>query len=338
MKKIKNDIKTQKFEKVYLLYGREDYAIKQYEKKIISACVSPEFELMNINRFEGDKCNMEDIALALQTPAFMSDKRVTVIENSGFFKLAKTEETVIRLTELLKNMTDENIVIFVEPDTEKKGVYSSNVDKKRVLYKLVNTLGYVSEINRFSEKELMDIVLKKTKNNISNSDCAYFVQVVGNELAVVQGETDKLLNYCNGRTITKADIDAVCTKSADFTVFELVDAICKKETGKALEIYNRLLFTKQSTVFGILALTASKIRYLLRCRDLAARGRSLSEIAERVKQREYFLARDLETAKRYGIDKLRRALEALKECDTDIKTGKMEPELCFELFIIKYSM
>ena len=111
MKSILEDIKNQDYKKVYLLYGDEAYLKQQYKHRLLQALVSEE-DTMNFSRFEGKGINVREVIDLAETMPFFSDRRVILMENTGFFK-TKSEE----LAEYMSTLPDYICFLFVEEAT-----------------------------------------------------------------------------------------------------------------------------------------------------------------------------------------------------------------------------
>ena len=85
MKSILEDIKTQNFKQAYLLYGEEAYLKHQYKNKLKNALL-PEDDTMNFSRFEGKGTEIPKVIDLAETMPFFADRRVILLENTGFFK------------------------------------------------------------------------------------------------------------------------------------------------------------------------------------------------------------------------------------------------------------
>ena len=85
MQKLLQDIKSQEYSQLYLLYGEEAYLRKQYRDKMKEALVEPE-DTMNQHYYEGKDVNVEEIIDMSDTMPFFANRRVIVIENSGWFQ------------------------------------------------------------------------------------------------------------------------------------------------------------------------------------------------------------------------------------------------------------
>ncbi len=138
MKNIQEDIKKQQFKPVYLLYGEEAYLRQQYKQMILKALM-PEEDSMNFSRYEGKGVEPREIIDLAETMPFFADRRVILLENTGFFK-NKCEE----LAEYMKQIPEYLCIIFVETE----------VDKRGKMYKAVRAAGRVVE---FSVQNAQDI-------------------------------------------------------------------------------------------------------------------------------------------------------------------------------------
>ena len=116
MKSILEDIKTQNFKQAYLLYGEEAYLKHQYKNKLKNALL-PEDDTMNFSRFEGKGTEIPKVIDLAETMPFFADRRVILLENTGFFKnkaetgmkpkcfcFAAADTKIIRLLSLLKEV------------------------------------------------------------------------------------------------------------------------------------------------------------------------------------------------------------------------------------------
>ena len=113
MKSLNEDLKTGQFKQIYLLYGEEAYLKKLYKNRFVKAMV-PEGDTMNYRYFEGKNTNPKEIIDLAETLPFFAERRLIVLENTGFLKNATPE-----LAEYLKNMPETTYMIFVESELDK---------------------------------------------------------------------------------------------------------------------------------------------------------------------------------------------------------------------------
>ncbi len=86
MKSLNEDIKTGNFKPVYLLYGEEAYLKKQYRDRITKA-IFPDGDTVNYAYYEGKGINPGELIDLAETMPFFAERRLIVIENSGFSKM-----------------------------------------------------------------------------------------------------------------------------------------------------------------------------------------------------------------------------------------------------------
>ena len=108
MKRINDDIKQNKFARVYLLYGPESYLRLFYTDKLCKA-VLPESDTMNRAFFEGDKTKESDIIDFAETIPFFAEHRLIRVKDSGFFK-----GSCELLPDYIKNIPEHAVIVFSE--------------------------------------------------------------------------------------------------------------------------------------------------------------------------------------------------------------------------------
>ena len=233
MKSILEDIKTQNFKQAYLLYGEEAYLKHQYKNKLKNALL-PEDDTMNFSRFEGKGTEIPKVIDLAETMPFFADRRVILLENTGFFK-----NKADALADYMGSLPDYLVLIFVEEE----------VDKRNRMYKAVQKQGRAVEFARQDEKTLMTWVLgmmKKEGKKITRQDMEDFLEKTGADMGNISQELEKLLSYTMGRdVITRADIEAVCTTQITNRIFEMIRAVTEKKQRKALDLYQDLLALKE---------------------------------------------------------------------------------------------
>ena len=153
MKSILEDIKTQNFKQAYLLYGEEAYLKHQYKNKLKNALL-PEDDTMNFSRFEGKGTEIPKVIDLAETMPFFADRRVILLENTGFFK-----NKADALADYMGSLPDYLVLIFVEEE----------VDKRNRMYKAVQKQGRAVEFARQDEKTLMTWVLGMMKKEEKRS-------------------------------------------------------------------------------------------------------------------------------------------------------------------------
>ena len=233
MKSVLEDIKNQEYKQAYLFFGEEGYLKKQYRNKLLQAW-NPDGDTMNESRFEGKGIDVKEVISLGETMPFFSDRRIILLENTGFFKNQCPE-----LAEYLNNLPDYLYLLFVEDE----------VDKRSKMFKTVKQIGRVVEFAVQDEKTLMRWVLgimKREGKQITQRDMEHFLSKTGTDMSNIEKELEKLLCYTMDRSvITGEDIDAVCTTQINNRIFAMVQAVAEQNQKKALDLYYDLLALKE---------------------------------------------------------------------------------------------
>ena len=128
MQSINQDIKTGEFKQVYLLHGDEAYLRKSYRDKLRGALSRPD-DSLNYTYFEGKGINPLEIIDLAETMPFLAEKRLIIIENSGFFKSACDS-----LADYISEIPETTHLVFVEGETDKRGrLYKAIKDRGRAV-------------------------------------------------------------------------------------------------------------------------------------------------------------------------------------------------------------
>ncbi len=324
MKNIDEDIRRGQFAQVYLLYGEEAYLKKQYKDKLKHAMV-PEGDTMNFSAFEGKSINPKEIIDLAETLPFFADRRVILIENSGFFKNACEE-----LAEYLPQVAPATHFIFVE----------DGIDKRSKMYKAAKASGRIVEFLPQTEELLTRWILGRLKRegkNITGSVMQLFLTKTGTDMGNIDRELEKLLCYTLDRdVITAEDVEAVVTEQTTNKIFEMVNAVAEHNQRRALDLYYDLLTLKEPPM-RIMFLISRQFQILFHIRDMAAKGLDQQTMAKKAGIPPFAVRKNVSQAKGFTMEQLKQALCDGAELEEAVKTGRMDDQMAVELFLMKYS-
>ena len=324
MKSLNEDLKTGQLNNVYLLYGEEAYLKKQYRDKLRNAMISPD-DNMNYAYYEGKGINVKEVIDLAETLPFFADRRVIVMENTGFFKTSSEE-----LAEYIKEIPETTAIIFVEAE----------IDKRGKLYKSVQKKGRAVELGRQDEGTLMRWIagsVKRENKQIAESTIRHFLGKIGTDMENIQKELEKLFCYTLDKdSITIEDVEAICTTQITNQIFDMVNAVADKKQRQALDYYYDLITLKEPPM-RILFLLARQFKLLLEVKELDKQGMARKEIAEKTGLNPFVVGKYQTQAKSFSTKELRAIIEDSVDTEEAVKTGKLTDSLGVELFIMKYS-
>lgn len=329
---------------IYLFYGEETYLLETRVKKI-----KKEYQqlILGINFIQIDDTNAEELIADLETPAFGFDKKLIIAKNTGIFKKEKkttksdskkkkVDDTKLPLNEKIAKYIQENLeelkntvdLVFVEQEVDKNALYQ--------------TIEKVGEVKEFALLKLPDLIanIKKIavayKVNIDDATAKYLVECCGTSMQDLINELRKLIEYKGENSnITKQDIDLLCTKQIQAVIFDLTDNLGKKETSKALEVYNGLISNKEPIQKILITLyNHFKKLYIIK---IAEKYNEDVATAMNLKPNQLFLVSKYKTQARYfETQELREVIEALIDLDANYKIGLISLEIGLEAILCRY--
>lgn len=324
MKTLREHLKKNEFKNVYLLYGEEAYLRHQYRDKLREA-LCPDGDEMNISRFEGKGISGVEVGDLAETLPFFADRRVIIIEESGWFKNGSDG-----FEEKLKQFPDTTYLIFVE----------SEVDKRGKLFKTVSTLGYAAEMKTPKEKELLSwitIQCNAEGKQIMESAAQYLVEQAGSSMNLLQMELEKVFSYVIDQdAITLEAVQEICSNQAENQMFEMLDAIGNQNREKALRLYHDLL-TLREPAMRILFLLTRQIHILLQVSEMTRLQMDNGSIASKAGIPPFTVGKYKSQIGHFSYSQLLCMLEECQEVDAGIKRGIYQDVIGVELLIVGFS-
>lgn len=325
MKRIAQDIKSGQLGSLYLLYGEEAYLRRQYRDNLRKALVSEE-DTMNCSVYSGKDINANEVVDLAGTMPFFAERRVIIVENSGWFKSGNEQ-----IVTLVKALPDTTCMIFVEEE----------VDKRNKLFKAVTAKGYAALCEMQDETMLKKWVmglLKKENKSITPDALNLLLDKTGTNMENIRREVEKLVCYkYYEEGITAADVEELCIVQIQNQIFDMVEAVAQKKQAQALSLYYNLLALKEAPM-KILALIARQFNMLLQVKEMKSSGYQESEIAKRTGLNPYFLKKKyIPQSAQFKLPQLEAALKTCVEAEENVKTGRMPDVLSVELIIVSLS-
>lgn len=324
MRRILEDIKTQNYSHVYLLCGSEDYLRNQYRTKLKDALLG-EGDQMNLSVYEGTGTNPLEVIDMAQTMPFLSERRVMVLENTGFCK-----GSADALAEYMKEIPEFTYFVFAEKE----------VDKRSKLYKAIKSYGHIAEFGQQDEGTLrkwIDGRVKKEGMQMDMSTISFFLQRTGTDMENIEKELEKLICYTLKKgAITIPDVEEITTKRLENRVFDMISYLSQKKQKETLQLYYDLLALREAPM-KILALMARQFNMLLQIKTLKDKGVPQKMVAEKMKMQPFIVGKYWPQCSLFTKEELKSALTACVQTDEDVKTGKITDKIGVELLLIQYS-
>lgn len=305
---LKNDIESGS-RSIYLLEGDDAYFRARAEEQIKHAFLTlPE---LNFSSYDGSLYKgaaLSEITSAMSAFPFMAEKRVVKI--TDFYPTEEDYEK--HLKSAFENCPESTIVIISNQPSKK----ASNLKRKKCVTFI--------DCNRADEETVTKwvyITLKRSGIVASVDACRAVAAYCLCDMARVSKEVEKLTQL-NLPQITVREVDDLVYKDADYRIYEMTNAVARKNFSLFAEICNDLL----SKGMDENALIASLLNYFKNLLIILCSSESNAKIAEKMKMNEYAVKKSGEAARAFGKAKLTCFVNSLYALSSDLRNGRITPE------------
>lgn len=306
----------------YLIYGNDYRLIKREIDKIISG-------ITDVVKYDLLVDNVSEVIEEASCMSLFGDKKVVIGENALFLTGANTSvnHDIDYLTSYVNAENHDNIVILT--------VVQDKLDERKKIVKLLKKNVTVIHKDMIDTKDLPRFVISEFSNNgykIDYKTASYFTDYVGKNVDILLSEINKMIIYKDtDKEIFIEDILNISSKGFNDNVFDLSDAIMKKDFKKIFSCYNDLMILKEEPI-KIIALLASQFTLVYQSKLLSKEGFMSKDIASTLKVHPYRVKLALET--NYPDFELKDILKKLHNLDYEIKTGGVDKTVGLENFLL----
>ena len=341
MKKIEElekELKNNKLNSLYLLYGEETFLLENSLKKIkknFGECIK------GINYVLLDENNIDSLISNIETPALGYEKKLIIARNTGLFKtdgkrknavLSKTREDINKyIKENIEIIKQGTILVFVEEE----------VDSRIALLKTIDKCGEVCKFEFLKPIQITNrikAICKGYSVDIDENTIMYFIECCGTNMQELVNEIRKLIEYAgkNGK-ITKKEVDLLCTKKIESIIFDLTDSLGKKDKNSdSIQILNNLLYAKEP-IQKILITLYNHFKKLYFVKLAQKENRNIAQ-SLKLKPNQMFLVNKYTRQSQYFKEnELETILQKLRDLDYEYKIGLIDVEIGLQSILCEYS-
>jgi DNA polymerase-3 subunit delta len=287
---------------------------------------------LNTSIFDGKATAAGDVIAAASAIPFLSDKRLVIVEgmltwltrkgagNTGKAQLAELVEGLPRLPDFAR-------IIFVEP-----GALSDN----HPILQLAKTdpAGFHKNFDPPRDPARWIILQARQEYGIEIEPRAAvaLASVIGEDLRAADSELAKLATYVNGeRPISEDDVKQLTPYTAEVDIFEMVDALGRRDGATAARLLHRLL--ENDDPLRLFGMVVRQFRLLILAREYLNSGGTPKQIGKAIGVHPYVGEKLGQQVSKFTLDQLEQIYHYLLETDIGIKTGKVDDMLALDLLI-----
>ncbi|MBL7157929.1 MAG: DNA polymerase III subunit delta [Candidatus Omnitrophica bacterium] len=308
----------------YLVTGAEEYSKQEFINKLRKSLLGDEAQnSIDFEIFDRESRDSKSLANTLKTLPFSSKNRLVVIKNANELPQRSKEVILKYLNTPLKSTT-----VVMTSDAGKRDDFLTAVAKKTRSIRFEKPSG--KELGNWIRNECAG-----HKKKISEDAREMLEECAGaGGLEALKNEIGKIASYAGGKEIIEAEtVESVSCGVPLHSVFDLVDTVIAKKSGKALEYLNSLLLT-EGKPYGILNGLAWQFRVLAKARSLG-KGFASDKISRIIGVPERYARKTMEQASRFTMKRITESTEWILEADFSIKSGRFSVRESLETLLIK---
>ena len=307
MKTLKKRLQK-KIEPCYLVQG-EDILLYDEALKLIKNACNLSFEEFNFQKFDDDTFSADLVLDALETLPFASEKKVVLLKNITKF----SEDFKKKLVAYLKYPLPSTCLVIFDFANKFDFLISEKISAKRLDEESLKNIveEELSKSHKAIKKEALSLLL---------SYCCDYYSLIKNEL--------KKLSDAPTDVITEKDIANMVTKETEYSVFELTEALSKKDAKKAVGLLS--LMDKDSKTFNLILNHFRRLFFVAISKD--------EDLPKLLNVKEYAIVKAKELSRNFSKIQLKNIYSLLDDVDFYIKNGQMQIEnaLYYLIFGILY--
>ena len=314
---LKNNLKS-KIEPAYLIMGVDEFLLSSAYNLLVKYS-GMQMEDLNLIKFGEGIIDMKDVVRALNTLPVFCDKKIVYLD----IRMSKLNElkNIKDLQEYLEcpNMSSVLIVNLGSNDIKFIDKNIESIDCNRLGINIVSLK--IKQIANMSNK------------NISEETIKLLYDYTLGDLAKITVELNKLISYVGDKdSIEISDIKELVTPSLEYQVFELTDALAKKNSIRVYQIISDMK-AKKDEFRTLPAIIFSHFRRLFMV--ALNQDKNRMELSKLLGVKEYAVKMSMQQAGLFSKSQLKKINELLSQVDFELKQSNMSIDNAVGLIVLK---
>lgn len=323
-KEFTKQVKAGTVQGAYLFEGVEEN-IKNAAVQTLRKALLPE-GMEELNESVMDAPATDAIIAACETLPFLADKRLIIVrDHPALIGRAEADE---RLLAYIPQVPETAVLLFL---------CRGKADGRKKLYSAFKKRGSVVSFMPLTEQELNAWIIKTFASLGKHADAdtaSLLAFTVGADTALLRQEIEKLSALAGERDpITQEDVRSIASRSAECTVFEMVDAVVAGQQGKAFALLRDMLSTGNDRL-GILAMLLRQFRLMQHIKIMQVEKRSPAEIRQRLGVPGFAADRCMRQAHGYTGRQVKQAVQLCLDAEYRVKSGQLNQEGALEAVML----
>jgi len=307
---------------IYFIYGQDSHRVKGKVEEIILGYKKVHESGLNLIYIDAVEKSFGDLCNNLKITSMFAEKKLIIVKN--VFENLKFQEAFV---ENIKNLEDsKDIIVISEPTAP---------DQRTKFFKALLKNVKCQEFEFLQPAMLRKWIIQEfEKNNIKvNMDALdLMISRVGGDLWQMVNEVKKLSNFKLGGIVDKKDVELLVGSNIENDIFKTIDALVSKDKKLALSLLHKHLDDGEAPL-KLLAMISYQFRNLLVIRELQDMGLPYAAAVKKSGLHPFVAQKIFYIANQFSMLKLKKIYQKIFQVDSDIKTGKVEPETALDLLL-----
>lgn len=326
---------------LYLVHGEDEFRRSEWLAEIRqTVALDAAIAALNTVVLDGRRLTAEELEAACGATPFLADKRLVIMEGLAAraeprqgkaegSRRAPRRDVDTRLLAYLAAVPSTTDVVLCED----VAIAPANPFRKAVQ----EAGGRVVELQppKPDSQELRRWVTQRARARgaqISPEAVEQLAAFVGNNLRLLDQEIAKLAAYADGKVLAAEDVRRLVSYAREASVFEMGDALGRRDARRALSEISELLGEGDSPTH-LVYMVARHVRLLMQAREALDRGVSHHKLVDELGVHRFVAQKVGEQARNFSFRELQALYDELVQLDWAVKTGRMEAAPALDLLV-----
>ncbi|MSQ14927.1 MAG: DNA polymerase III subunit delta [Dehalococcoidia bacterium] len=323
---------------VYLLYGDDDFSIKEALDDIKASLGDRETINLNTTALDGKTVSLGELRAVCDTMPFMASTRLVLVHDllSRFDPRPRDPRAGSGKSTANEAWTTLPSYLAGIPDTTTLVLIDGALVPRNAMLPQLRLVATIKQFPALRSAELEKWVRNRVSvldGKITTGAVRLLCQLVGNNLWALRSEAEKLVLYCQGGEIQEKDVQTVTTQAREISIFTMVDAVAEGSVAQAVNALEEL-FDSGAAPLYVLFMVTRQYRLIIQMLEARQEKADLNTVGKTLGINNDFVFRKTrEQAGRYNMAQLQEVYRLLLEADASIKRGQLPPEVALEALV-----
>jgi DNA polymerase-3 subunit delta len=324
---LQKSIKNNSIPELVYLFGSERFFLDRTLQQITDAVVPEEARDFNFQVFHAKESSVETVLDSVRTLPVFSPRRLVIIKDADKLSVSDLES----LSSYVEDPAPESCLVMV----------GDKIDRRKKFFQTFQKKGALVEYKGLYENQIPSFVKEQAAASgyaFTEDAMALFCRRSGTSLQEIDGELQKLFQYLGAdkKLVDVADVEAIVSDTRVDSIFDMVNAIGRRNAGEALRLLGRLLDEGIAPLL-VLNMLTRHFRQLWMTRELLDEGVGRKDLSKRVGVNPYFIDGLISQAKLFNHKQYRRSFELFLATDIALKSTGSNPGAMLEELLLEIS-